>query len=259
MGGRGESKRILYIEDEPEMARMVTRMLEAEGHTVIEAERGTQGLESLYESFPHLVLLDLRMTVMSGYEFLEAMKSHSGLREIPVVCVTGLGGLDRILEAFMRGADGYLVKPIDLDLLTALIAFLTSRESLEAKTGLLLDLPGMREAARLVGYGVDSLEKAGVLLAVDEAGSEGCTLRQLGSRLGSLHEDLEKEVRELTAAGALRWEEAEGTLRLNLEGGWGEKHDEIRRLLKDKQLLEAFVNGLYTGVLAYALETGYYE
>ncbi len=258
MGGRGEGKRILYIEDEPEMARMVARMLEAEGHTVIEAERGTRGLESLYESFPHLVLLDLRMTVMSGYEFLEAVKAHSGLREIPVVCVTGLGGLDRILEAFVRGADGYLVKPIDFDLLTALIAFLTSRESLEARAGLLLDLPGMREAARLVGYGVDSLEKAEVLVAVEEAGSGGCRMRQLGSRLGSRHGDLENEVRELTAAGALRREEAEDTLRLNLEGDWRDRHREILGLLKDKQLMEAFVNGLYTGVLAYALETGYY-
>ncbi|MEJ5187521.1 MAG: response regulator, partial [Candidatus Geothermincolales bacterium] len=79
MGSAGEGKRILYIEDDPEMARLVARLLVSEGYDVIEAERGTRGLDFLYESFPHLVLLDLRMAIMSGYEFLEAMKAQSGL------------------------------------------------------------------------------------------------------------------------------------------------------------------------------------
>ncbi len=259
MGKAGEGKRILYIEDEPEMARLVARMLEAEGYTVIEAERGTRGLDFLYQIFPHLVLLDLRMTVMSGYEFLEAMKAQSGLREIPVVCVTGLSGLDKIQEAFLRGADAYVIKPIDFDFLVALIDFLTSRESLEEKARLLLPLAGMREAAGLAGCGVDSLEKADILLAVAEAGEKGCALVQLPSRMQLRHEDLETEARVLVEAGALVENVEEGVLRLNHHEGWRDRCADMQRMLKDKVSLQAFVNGVYTGVLAYALSTGYFE
>ncbi len=259
MGTAGEGKRILYIEDEPEMARLVALMLEAEGYAVIEAQRGTRGLDFLYESFPHLVLLDLRMTVMSGYEFLEAMKAQSGLREIPVICVTGLSGLDKIQEAFLRGADGYVIKPIEFDFLAAMVAFLSSRERLEEKAGLLLPLAGMREAAMMAGYGVDSLEKADVLLALEDEGEEGCAFHELPSRLLLRHEGLEAEVRGLMEAGALLQSGEEMRLRLNAEGGWRARSAEIRRLLRDKVPLQAFVNGAYTGVLAHALSVGYFD
>ncbi|NPV60599.1 MAG: response regulator [Actinobacteria bacterium] len=258
MGSAGEGKRILYIEDDPEMARLVARLLVSEGYDVIEAERGTRGLDFLYESFPHLVLLDLRMAIMSGYEFLEAMKAQSGLREIPVVCVTGLIGLDRVQEAFLRGADGYVMKPVDFDFLSAVIAFLTTRASLEEKAPVLLGMAGMEEAARLVGYGIDSLEKMDVILTMAETGKKGYTATELASRLGLRHEDLATEVRELVRSGVLE-EGEKGRLRLIVEGEWGARCRAVQQLPKKKQALEAFVNGVYTGVLAYALATGYFE
>lgn len=257
MGYAGEGKRILYIEDDPEMARLLKRLLVSEGYDVIEAERGTRGLDFLYESFPHLVLLDLRMAVMSGYEFLEAMKSRSGLREIPVVCVTGLIGLDRVQEAFLRGANGYAMKPVDFDFLSAVIAFLSTRGSMEERAPMLLGLAGMEEAARLVGHGIDSLEKMDVILTMAEAGKKEYTATELNSRLSLRHQDLATEVGELVRSGALLEGEG-GRLRLNLEGEWGARCRAIQRLPNKKQPLEAFVNGVYSGVLAYALATGYF-
>jgi hypothetical protein len=79
----------LIVDDDAENRDIMHRMLEKEGWTVLEAEDGSQGLERLMESRPELVLLDLMMPSMDGFEFIEEVVGHEEWRKIPVVVMTG--------------------------------------------------------------------------------------------------------------------------------------------------------------------------
>jgi hypothetical protein len=79
----------LIVDDDAENRDIMRRMLEKEGWTVLEAEDGSQGLERLMESRPELVLLDLMMPSMDGFEFIEEVVGHEDWRKIPVVVMTG--------------------------------------------------------------------------------------------------------------------------------------------------------------------------
>jgi signal transduction histidine kinase/DNA-binding response OmpR family regulator len=81
---------ILVVEDDPATREMIRRTLEGDGWTVCEAENGRVGLERLAESRPELILLDLMMPEMDGFEFVSAMRQHEAWKSIPVVVVTAL-------------------------------------------------------------------------------------------------------------------------------------------------------------------------
>jgi len=106
---------ILYIEDNPENRLLVRRILEAEGYTVIEAEDASAGLELAERSSPDLILLDINLPEMDGYEFTARLRGTPGLSDIPIVALTAnvmKGDRERTLAA---GCDGYIQKPIDVD------------------------------------------------------------------------------------------------------------------------------------------------
>ena len=106
---------ILYIEDNPENRLLVRRILEAEGYSVIEAEDASAGLELAQRSSPDLILLDINLPEMDGYEFTARLRGTPGLSDIPIVALTAnvmKGDRERTLAA---GCDGYIQKPIDVD------------------------------------------------------------------------------------------------------------------------------------------------
>lgn len=106
---------ILYIEDNPENRLLVRRILEAEGYSVIEAEDASAGLELAQRSSPDLILLDINLPEMDGYEFTARLRGMPGLSDIPIVALTAnvmKGDRERTLAA---GCDGYIQKPIDVD------------------------------------------------------------------------------------------------------------------------------------------------
>ncbi|HHS96502.1 MAG TPA: response regulator [Chloroflexi bacterium] len=113
---------ILYIEDNPENRLLVRRILEAEGYTVVEAEDAPSGLEAAQNVSPDLILLDINLPEMDGYEFTARLRQTPGLKEIPIVALTAnvmKGDRERTLAA---GCDGYIQKPIDVDELPRQIA-----------------------------------------------------------------------------------------------------------------------------------------
>ncbi len=119
---------ILYIEDNPENRLLVRRILEAEGYRVLEAEDGPSGLEAVRSSLPDLVLLDINLPEMDGYELVRRLRQVPGMEKIPIIALTAnvmKGDRERTLEA---GCDGYIQKPIDVDALPVQIAsFLKKR------------------------------------------------------------------------------------------------------------------------------------
>ncbi|MBE0697230.1 MAG: response regulator, partial [Anaerolineaceae bacterium] len=113
------SERILIIEDERAVARGMEYGLIAEGFTVLLAENGNQGIKAAREQSPHLILLDIRLPDISGFDVCRELR-RLGLRQ-PVLIVTARDEeVDRILGLEL-GADDYIVKPFSLRELIARI------------------------------------------------------------------------------------------------------------------------------------------
>jgi CheY-like chemotaxis protein len=106
------NKAVLYIEDNIHNRRLVRKVLQSQGYTVVEAEDGLSGLQMVQEIQPALVLLDIGLPGMDGLEVVGRIKKDATLRNIPVIALTASamrGDRERFLEA---GCDDYLSKPI---------------------------------------------------------------------------------------------------------------------------------------------------
>jgi len=106
---------ILYIEDNPENRLLVKRVLEVEGFKVIEAVSGLAGLKVAETSRPDLVLMDINLPEIDGYELTRRLKQMPHLARIPIIAMTAnvmKGDREKTLAA---GCDGYIQKPIDVD------------------------------------------------------------------------------------------------------------------------------------------------
>jgi two-component system cell cycle response regulator DivK len=117
-----DGAKVLYIEDNVENRTLVKRVLEAEGYVVLEADDGIDGLRIVREEAPDLVLIDINLPEVDGYEITTRLRQMEGLNNIPIVALTAnvlKGDRERSLGA---GCDGYIQKPIDVDLLPAQIA-----------------------------------------------------------------------------------------------------------------------------------------
>ena len=119
---------ILYVEDNFDNRMLVRRVLEAEGYRVVEAENGTQGIERLQSEIPDLVLMDINLPEIDGYEVTKRFKQLPSMAKVPVIAMTAnvmKGDREKTLAA---GCDGYIPKPIDIDTLPDQIArFLGTR------------------------------------------------------------------------------------------------------------------------------------
>lgn len=103
--------RILVIEDEFDIRDEVMNWLEFEGHEVIGAENGKQGLEAICREHPDLVFCDICMPVMNGHQVLSALRANQDCVNIPFVFLTAAADQDTMYQSKGLGADEYLVKP----------------------------------------------------------------------------------------------------------------------------------------------------
>lgn len=113
--------KILLVEDSKSVALPVIAFLEKQGYQVTHAENGQIALQSFINSRPDLVLMDVVMPVMDGIEATRQIKSLGGTRWIPILLMTSLSARDEIVAGFQAGADDYLIKPIDFEILQARI------------------------------------------------------------------------------------------------------------------------------------------
>jgi two-component system cell cycle response regulator DivK len=113
---------ILYIEDNIDNRTLVRRVLQIEGYRVMEAESGFKAFEILRSEVPDLVLMDINLPDMDGYEITTRLKQMPSLARVPVIAMTAnvmKGDREKTLAA---GCDGYISKPIDIDTLPGQIA-----------------------------------------------------------------------------------------------------------------------------------------
>jgi two-component system cell cycle response regulator DivK len=107
--------RILYIEDNPDNMTLVRRVLEIEGYEVIAAENGRQGLSQAFNNSPDIIITDINLPDIDGYEITDTLKKDKKTAHIPVIAMTAnvmKKDRENILQA---GCDGFISKPIDID------------------------------------------------------------------------------------------------------------------------------------------------
>ncbi len=113
---------ILLADDNPVNRLLLGRTLEQQGHTVVFAEHGTEALDLLRSRDFDLLLLDVLMPELDGYQVLAELKVDLHLREMPVIMTSSLDELDSVVKCVEMGAEDYLTKPINPALLNARIA-----------------------------------------------------------------------------------------------------------------------------------------
>jgi two-component system, OmpR family, response regulator VicR len=105
-------KRVIYIEDEQEMIDLVRLILGRKGFDVIGARGGRNGLQLVKDQLPDLVLLDLMMPDMDGWEVFQQMKANDKTRQIPVIVITAKAqSIDKVLGLHIAKVDDYISKP----------------------------------------------------------------------------------------------------------------------------------------------------
>jgi two-component system sensor histidine kinase/response regulator len=114
------AKRILCIEDDPQMRLIVQMALETVGYEMEEAADGKQGLDRAMETAPDLILCDINMPGMDGFETLEELRKHKSTSHIPFIFMTGESPRKYLRKGMNLGANDFIMKPIDMgDLIKA--------------------------------------------------------------------------------------------------------------------------------------------
>jgi DNA-binding response OmpR family regulator len=116
-------KRLLCIEDEPEIASLLAEELTARGFEVFVADNGQEGISAILNWTPDLIICDINMPVMSGFQVLERLTALGPrFGDMPFIFLTGRGGRHDELMGRQLGADDYVTKPIDFDILMTIIS-----------------------------------------------------------------------------------------------------------------------------------------
>ena len=131
--GRLQAKKVLIIDDESQMRHLIGTVLQRAGATTVAAANGADGLRSLYETRPDLVVLDVLMPEMDGWEVLRRIRQ---MTDIPVIMLTVLSRGQNEVRAFQGGANDYVTKPFDAD------AFLARAEAVLKRNGVVIG-PGV--------------------------------------------------------------------------------------------------------------------
>lgn len=105
------SSQILLVEDDADMAEMVSQVLEGEGFQVTWAKDGRDGLEKVSQNKPRLVLLDLSLPEMGGHDVCRNLRESEATRRLPIVMLTGRIDEAEVVKGLAMGADDYVMKP----------------------------------------------------------------------------------------------------------------------------------------------------
>jgi len=110
---------VLVVEDHDDSREMLRQMVGAFGADVLMAREGRQALYLVSDVVPDLVLLDLVMPGMDGFQFMEYLRERKHLARIPVIAVTALGTNADVMKTWEAGFNGHLVKPVTFDVVEA--------------------------------------------------------------------------------------------------------------------------------------------
>lgn len=121
------TRRLLVVDDEPKLLRAVAVDLRGEGYDVTTARSGNEALISVAQKIPDLIVSDIRMPGIDGYELARRLRQNQSTALIPIVFLTAKDTTGDRIEGFRSGVDAYLTKPFEPDELLAVIASILSR------------------------------------------------------------------------------------------------------------------------------------
>ena len=133
---------VLVVDDDPDIRRLLRRLLEREGIACMSAENGTIALEIAEKTPPRLILLDMQMPGLSGTDVLRALRAKPATRATPVILVTARDGVDDKVENLGLGADDYVTKPFEAAELIARVQGVLRRSTALRDVSPLTGLPG---------------------------------------------------------------------------------------------------------------------
>jgi CheY-like chemotaxis protein len=198
------AEKILIIDDDLDTLRLVGLMLQKQGYQIVAANNGAQGLEKANEEYPDLILLDVMMPEMDGYEVARRLRQNPKTNKIPILMFTAKSQLDDKVSGFESGADDYLTKPTHPTELHAHVKALLAR------------------AASAIDPSATADKKAFVVGLLSVRGGLGVSTISLN--LGSY---LQSEIKSHTIVAEIQ----QGTGTMGLELGF-EKYDGFAALLQ---------------------------
>lgn len=113
-----DNQSVLVVDDDEQMRNYLTQLFSA-NYTVHQAESGEEGIHLAYQTLPDIIISDVKMPGISGIDFCKTVKAEPSLSHIPVILLTGESSIEKQLEGAEGGADDYITKPFEAELLVA--------------------------------------------------------------------------------------------------------------------------------------------
>ena len=170
---------ILVVDDQPEIRALIAQLMRREGYRIVECENGRQALESILRQRPDLVISDIMMPALDGFGLVSEVRRKPDLADLPILLISAKETSDDVLSGLVLGANDYLIKPFDLDVLLAKIRLQLALQHRHRSER--LRVRRMEEALRAVEEEVESLVRGLTFLAEERpAEAHECLLRVKG-------------------------------------------------------------------------------
>jgi DNA-binding NarL/FixJ family response regulator len=189
------AKRLLLVDDEPNLLRAVAACLRAEGYQVITTRSGRDALSTLAETVPDLIISDIRMPGMHGYTLVHRIRSSPRTALVPIIFLTAKDQKADRVEGFRTGVDAYITKPFEPDELLAVIASIFNRvERMRAEVARLIGEP---VSSQLEPSYTDDLTETEIRVA--GAVARGLTNRRIATEFGISVRTVENHISHILA------------------------------------------------------------
>ena len=191
------TQRILVVDDERETLDLISHTLERD-YQVLTADSGEKGLEAAREQLPDLIICDLMMPGMNGFELLEKVKGDSKLAHIPVIMLSARGLEEDELNAFKQGADAYITKPVSISYLKKrLKALLDARQKHEDMSSPIVERHYSKEDKMFILRCKEVID--------ENLKNENLGVDLLAERLDMSHSALYKRLKSVTGKSAVEF------------------------------------------------------
>ncbi len=194
-----KSSSLLVVDDNSMNRIMLSRYITKLGYKASLAENGRQALEKLQSEPFDLILLDVQMPEMDGYEVLEHLKAHPRLRDIPVIMISAVEELDSVVRCIELGAQDYLPKPFNAVLLRARLTACLERKWLRDQEVDYLQQVGLVTAAagaiKANNFQPESLDQ--VAQRSDELGQLALVFQEMARQVYAREQQLKQQVQQL--------------------------------------------------------------
>lgn len=191
---------VLIVEDSPVQAEMLRRILAQDGYMVTIAKNGAEALELVIKQKPSLIISDILMPVMDGYQLCREINKNEKLRDIPIILLTKLGEVDDVVKGLEADANYYITKPFDADYISSVVSEIIKNlfyyKNLPDEQCTEISFKGKHFKVR-AGRGQTLVF---LLSTYESALRQNKELTKTQIEIKSLNEHLEEKVRERTAA-----------------------------------------------------------